>query len=101
MTRPLNDPLPETCGDVRGQAAGALRHRRAGEKACAPCAEAIRQYRREWRRNRQPAESRERYLQLARARNRAFKRLADAHKAEFQRLLLHEQRRELEKAATR
>ena len=49
MTRPRNDPLPETCRDAKGTVRGYGRHARRGEYPCDRCREAINAYNRQRR----------------------------------------------------
>lgn len=74
MTRPKNDPLPETCGDKRGTYAGHGRHWRAGESPCGPCRTAANAY----RRSRYEADP-VRVLAVSRARSA----LVNRHRAEY------------------
>lgn len=74
-----------------GTYSGYQRHIKAGETPCRPCKTANRDYNRAYRTN--PA-VRERQRAGERARHRALWRLADAHRAEYDRLYSDELRAE-------
>jgi hypothetical protein len=84
VTRPKNEPLPETCGDKRGTLTGKTRHQVAGELLCDACREAERAYQENYRKRRGTVPS-----QAAgqRVRNRALRALAREHPEDYRRLL--------------
>lgn len=88
MTRPKNDPLPETCRGVRGTIAGYGRHKRRGESACPRCREAINRYNRE-RRHRWESvpTTQEADLLRRKARARAWAALQRRHPNEYAAIL--------------
>lgn len=96
MTRPLNDPLRETCRDARGTVRGYGRHARRGEYPCDRCREAVNAYNRQ-RRKAWGDESSDAMRRKAKAR--AWAALQRRHPDEFAAILRAEMGRLLGEAS--
>lgn len=87
----FDDPDTRTCWGARGTIRGYGRHKRAGERPCDRCREAMNEYNRArrtaWEENPTTRESDRR---RRKARARAWAALAQRHRAEYEALLRNE-----------
>lgn len=94
MSRPKNDPLPETCREARGTVRGYGRHARRDEYPCPRCREAINEYNRQRRGGWESVPTTRDADRLRRkARARAWAALQRRHADEFAALLRAEMAR--------
>ena len=87
----MSDIFPED-DERHGTYAGAQRHQYYAEPKCAECLQAQRLYMADLRARNETKRVEDR--KNARAHNRAKQRLADAHRREYERLLVEEKRKE-------